>query len=109
MTTLSIHNNGSPHIDPAANKIAGKKGVKGQDSEIKKDSVEISAQSKIPVEKDITYSPESIMNSKISPETFDYDPKVHNLDQIRQKISDGYYDSNEVINSVVNRISDNLE
>lgn len=109
MTTQSVYNNSSSQVEKTTKKIAEKKAMLEKDSAIRKDRVEISGQNKTSGNKEITYSPESIMNTKISPQTFDYGPQVHDLEQIKQKISSGYYENNNVTSTVVNRLFDNIK
>jgi hypothetical protein len=109
MTTQSILGNGLLHFEKSSNRLASKNTPKENGPLTKKDRVEISGQDKISSNKDITYSPESILNTKISLDNFDYNPSVHDLEKIKQKNSDGFYDQNKVINTVVDRLANDLE
>ena len=107
MTTNGINN--ISRIQQAGLQPESQKADQSKSAARKKDTVEISSKAKQVANPDAIYSKESIQQSLDQVKAAGNLESVHDLEKIRERIDQGYYDSETVINSVVNRIFDQLD
>lgn len=107
MTTNGINN--ISRIQQAGLQPENKKADQVKDAARKNDTVEISRKNKPTVNLDATYSKESIQQTLDQIKAADNFEAVHDLAKIKEKIANGYYDNDLVINSIANRIADDLD
>jgi hypothetical protein len=107
MTTNSINN--INRLEQAGFQSDSKKAEQTKNLSRKKDTVEISRKNNESAKPDATYSKESIQQSLEQVKAAGNLESVHDLEKIKEKIAQGYYNSDQVIDSVVNRIIDQLD
>lgn len=104
MTTHSINDTKAAHITQA-DQQAKSRSAEHKKEAVKKDIVELSNRPN----EEVTYSRESITAAGTSAHSAKNFDAVHDLRQVKENIEMGVYDREDVIDTVVDRMMDELE